>query len=155
MKYLPFHVRRTQHLIQCEQLILNANLADHISFTKKDVIFAVKENDQIIGMVKAELFQQAQGFFCKDIYGILKNLAVEKLYKKRGIGSALVTTVDQYFIKQGVTTAALCTMFYTFSFFRKHGYETMPRNKLPIGVRNYPQFTDQRYKKCAVMLKEY
>ncbi|MDP3697270.1 MAG: GNAT family N-acetyltransferase [Candidatus Taylorbacteria bacterium] len=83
---------------------------------------------------------------------ILNTLVVAKKYQRRGIGSHLIRHRLKLAGKSGAKIAALCTMFYTFHVYRKHGFETCKRKNLPESIKNYPQFTAKRYKKCAVML---
>ena len=52
----------------------------------------------------------------------------------------------------GMATA-LVTMYYHFNFYKRRKFKTCPRKNLPESIRDYPQFTAQRYKKCAVMFR--
>jgi len=57
-------------------------------------------------------------------------------------------------VRAGVKVMALITMYYRFNWFKKWGFRTVPRAKLPDHIACFPDFTSKRYMKCAVMLSD-
>lgn len=97
------------------------------------------------------------GFANLDFVGkkvaILKEIAVDRAFRHKGIGSALINQRMYHARRRGVNVFALATMYYLFNFYKRRGFATCPRRFLPDFLRNYPQFNAQRYMKCAVMVK--
>jgi N-acetylglutamate synthase-like GNAT family acetyltransferase len=82
-------------------------------------------------------------------------LAVEELLRHHGIGSALIEKRFAEATRRGATTIALCTMHYFYNFYKRRGFRTIHRAKLPDDIRSYSQFTAKCYMKCAVMINEH
>ena len=82
---------------------------------------------------------------------ILYGIAVRREFRHRGIGSRLIQHRMNVAGTRGAKIVALATMYYHFNFYKRRGFRTCPRAKLPESVKNYWMFTAKRYKKCAVM----
>jgi len=84
---------------------------------------------------------------------ILTNCVVVASHRRRGIGAGFVRVRLREARRRRKRIAALCTMYYSFRHYKRFGFRTMPRAKLPESVRTFTQFTSPRYMKCAVMVR--
>jgi N-acetylglutamate synthase-like GNAT family acetyltransferase len=104
----------------------------------------------------AKVGNEIVGYAGLDLVGdrtaILHGIAVKREFRHQGIGSALINRRMEFARQRGISVFALVTMYYLFNFYKKRGFKTCPRGLLPDFLKNYPQFTAQRYKKCAVMV---
>jgi N-acetylglutamate synthase-like GNAT family acetyltransferase len=71
-----------------------------------------------------------------DRVGYLYGLAVEKCWRRRGIGHALTERRLDWLCKEGVGSAFVLAMFWNIRFFKKHGFELANREvkKELIGI---------------------
>lgn len=105
----------------------------------------------------AKLGDRIVGYASMDFIGnraaILEGIVVEEALRQRGIGSALVNHRIGVARNRGIDVFALATMYYWFNFYKRRGFKTCPRRLLHEFLRNYSQFTAERYMKCAVMVR--
>ena len=107
----------------------------------------VRVDGRIVGYVGAEMIG-------KDAV-VLKHLAVDQRYRKRGIGMSLFCHAVAHVRAQGATTIGFVTMYYHFNRFKKRGFKTRPRKLLPEKLQNHWMFTTKRYMKCAAMIQTF
>jgi N-acetylglutamate synthase-like GNAT family acetyltransferase len=91
--------------------------------------------------------------FIQNQAAILEGIVVKKELRHQGIGAMLIKHRIQVARARGVKVFALATMYYLYNFYKRRGFKTCPRANLPDFLQSYPQFTDKRYKKCAVMVR--
>lgn len=89
----------------------------------------------------------------RGVTAILEKCIVAEDYRRQGIGTKFVKLRLAEARRRGRRIAALCTMYYSFRHYKKLGFRTCPRAKLPDAVRGFRQFTAKRYMKCAVMIR--
>jgi len=107
----------------------------------------VRVDGQIVGCMGAEIIG--------DGVAVLTHLAVEKSYRKQGIGMQLFAHAIDYVCAEGVTTIGFITMYYHFNRFKKRGFVVTKRRDLPDNLRGHWMFTSKRYMKCVAMVREY
>lgn len=108
-------------------------------------IWVAKGGRRVIGFQAVDFWRHGAA--------ILVGGAVEKEYRRQGVGSLLMGRALKEARKRKVSIVALLTMYYWFRFCKKRGFQTCPRKNLPDAVATYPQFTSRRYMKCAVMIQ--
>lgn len=86
---------------------------------------------------------------------ILRGIVVEDELRHRGIGSKLIAHRMRIAKERGAKIVALVTVYYWYRFYKKRGFRTCPRAKLPESIKNYRMFTDKHYKErgFAVMYR--
>ena len=67
----------------------------------------------------------------KGNIGYLYGLAVDKLWRRQGIGHTLTQRRLDWLGGQGVTSVFVFAMFWNVRFFRKHGFELASKSLLP------------------------
>lgn len=127
---------------EVKKLIIKSKLAEEVSIFNISSCSVAVDNNKVVG---CSIFNQVNDVVFLDY------IVTDKNHRKQGIGTLLLRAGLQKY--RDSKYIALCTMFYTFKFFRKFGFETCPRHKLPICIGEYPQFKSKRYKKCAVMVR--
>ncbi len=94
---------------------LNLLLAD-----KKAVLFVAKEGDKVVGMCTLQFFiSTAEG----GKVALLEDLVVDKDWRGRGIGTALLKTAEQYCQKNAVSRITLLAdkdNHAALNFYKKH-----------------------------------
>jgi N-acetylglutamate synthase-like GNAT family acetyltransferase len=133
-----------RHRKDINQLITSAKIGDPILGPISRNSFFVRVDGKIVGFASMD--------FIGNAAAILESISVEREYRHRGIGSALIQHRINIAQKRGIKTIAFVTMYYHYAFYKRRGFRTCPRKDLPDLLRNYPMFTAQRYKKCAVMV---
>jgi len=138
--------RNCWHLQDVNRLIFTSGIGEG-NFKRLPPGFVVaKLNNAVIGCARIEM---------QPGFAVLESVVVEHSYKHKGIGSELIRNRLKYAVRQGRHTIALCSMYYHFNFYKRRGFHTIPRAKLPDNIRAYPQFVSPRYTKCAVMIGEF
>ncbi len=136
----------TRHKREIHKLVAGANMGRPLNELAKKLWF-VKENGRIVACIGGE--------FIDDDTFIMQHLAVEKAYRKRGIGMTLFNHAVGYATKNGATTRSVLTMYYHFRRFKRRGFRTLPRKLLPDSLRNFWMYTEKRYMKCAAMIQVF
>lgn len=108
-------------------------------------IWVVREEGKIVGCAGLDFHGRT---------AILDSLVVEKEFRHRGIGTALIKHRLEIARQRKARLAALVTMYYHFRRYKKHGFKTCPRADLPESIKSYWQFTTKRFMKCAVMYRK-
>ncbi|MDJ0783893.1 MAG: arsenic resistance N-acetyltransferase ArsN2 [Desulfosarcinaceae bacterium] len=72
--------------------------------------------------------------------GMLRSLAVADSWRGRGHGTALVAAAEARALQTGIDTLYLLTLTAE-TFFRRHGYATLPRQQAPAAIQKTPEFT--------------
>jgi len=135
---------RREHRLDIDRLIRRSGIATHLDVPIRNC-FVAMSGSRIIGCAALQ-------WYGTDV-AILTHCVVERDFRHRGIGTELVRRRLHQARLSGKRTAALCTMYYQFRHYKKLGFRTCPRAKLPENVRTYRQFNAQRYMKCAVMVR--
>jgi amino-acid N-acetyltransferase len=79
------------------------------------------------------------GLEIKDHCALLRSLAVEDPYRKKGLASRLLDKIEQHAKSCNVNTLYLLTMTAE-AFFMKRGYEKIGRNTAPPSVQETEEF---------------
>jgi N-acetylglutamate synthase-like GNAT family acetyltransferase len=143
---MDIRIRRAdrRHLADINRIITDAKISDALDVLPR-MFWFVRVDGRIVAC--------AGGEFIDDTTFVVLHIAVEKPYKKKGIGIQLLDHVMAQARACGATDFGLLTMFYSFAFFRKRGFDTCGgRKNLPDNLRNHPMFTARRYMKCAAMV---
>ncbi|OGF61510.1 hypothetical protein A2662_01925 [Candidatus Giovannonibacteria bacterium RIFCSPHIGHO2_01_FULL_45_33] len=133
-----------RHRKDINRLIREANIGDGIEGPVKNFWLA-KLDDKIVGCAGLN--------FVGNKSAIFTHLVVEREYRHRGIGSALIVYRKRIAKEHDTDTLALITMYYHFNFYKRRGFKVVKRADLPNHLKNYWMFTAERYKKCAVLLQ--
>lgn len=136
-----------RHLPDINRLIMEARLMDHPMEKLDGYFWFIRIRNKIVACAGLD--------FYKKNGAVLTHLVVDREYRHRGIGSLLIAHRISEAKKRKMKIAALATMYYHFNFYKKRGFKTCPRAKLPKFIKNYWMFTAKRYKKCAVMYQEF
>ena len=72
--------------------------------------------------------------------GLLRSLAVEPGRRGAGLGSELVTAIERLAVATGVTDLYLLTTTAE-DFFARRGYQCLPREAAPSGIRETTEFS--------------
>lgn len=132
-----------RHLADINRLIVEAKISDPLDELPSTFWF-VRKDGRIVGCVGGE--------FISDDAFVAQHLAVDKSYRKQGIGMTLFNHMVEHAIENGATTVSFITMYYHFRRFKKHGFRTIPRKQLPEHLQNHWMYTAKRYMKCAAMI---
>jgi N-acetylglutamate synthase-like GNAT family acetyltransferase len=85
--------------------------------------------------------------------GYLYGLAVQKSFHRNGAGRALTKARVDRVRDFGGSQAIALAMFWNINFFRKLGFDTVPRDSLSSAMRDLSDFRDVRYRRSAVVRK--
>ena len=83
--------------------------------------------------------------------GYLYGLAVSKKWRKQGIGHALTQQRLDWLRVQGVTSVFVLAMFWNIKFFRKHGFELVPKSLLPSLLHLHGDFSQHWSARSALL----
>jgi N-acetylglutamate synthase-like GNAT family acetyltransferase len=142
---MGIHVSRadTRHRASINRLIREARIGSGIRGPVRDFWF-VRRGNRMVACGGIEMH--------KNTVAVLTSRAVEKPFRGRGFGGALIRHRAKVGRDRGAKTLALCTPFWNINIFRRFGFETCKRAELPNDVRTFWQFTARQYKWCAVMI---
>ncbi len=90
----------------------------------------LKEKGELIGVVGVEVFGR---------FGLLRSLAVDARYRRRGLASQLVKRAEEYAASLKIETLYLLTLTAE-SFFSKRSYQKVQRNSVPPPVQGTAEF---------------
>lgn len=85
--------------------------------------------------------------------GLLRSVVVREPYRGRGYGTALCAALEEQARERGVETLYLLTTTAA-AFFRRRGYEAIPRERVPPKVRETSEFADLCPASAACMRRE-
>lgn len=134
-----------RHKRDINRLIKTAKIGSGIKGPVPRDTWVARVGDKVIGYASLD--------FVGNKAAILEGMVVERGFRHQGIGSTLISRRMKVARRRGIKVFALCTMYYLFNFYKRRGFRTCPRDYLPGFLKTYTQFTERRYKKCAVMVK--
>jgi len=100
-------------------------------------------NGHVIGCSRIEIVGE---------YALLRNVAVEKVWRHKGVGSRLVKKCLLEIRAADRTMIALVTMFWNVNFFRRFGFRTVSRQDLHTQLRKMDVFSHPTYRFTTPML---
>lgn len=141
------HRANRHHLADINRLIVSANIGTPMN-ELEGIFWIAKVDHKVVGCVGAEIVGE-------DV-AVLTYLAVEKDYRKNGIGMSLFNhSIRCCLLKRGIRFIAFITMYYHFRRFKKRGFRVLKRQLLPEAVVGHWMFTAKKYMKCAAMIQEF
>jgi amino-acid N-acetyltransferase len=93
--------------------------------------WVIKEKGQVIGVIGLEVFRPL---------ALLRSLAIDPLFRKRGLGSQLAQQAEKYADSLNIQGLYLFTTTAE-GFFAKRGYEKVPREAIPKQIQNTVEFS--------------
>ena len=87
-----------------------------------------------------------------DGWGYLYGLAVKRTWRRRGIGSALISARLHWLHTHQFPCAILLTMFWNIRFFRRLGFHPQPKRDLPGSLLRLPDLRDAMNHRCTAMI---
>jgi amino-acid N-acetyltransferase len=94
------------------------------------VIFGLKGKRQVIGVVGLEVLRPL---------ALLRSLAIDPLFRNRGLGSELTQQAEKYADSLNIQALYLLTTTAE-GFFAKRGYQKVPRETLPNQIQGTAEF---------------
>ncbi|MBI2109487.1 MAG: GNAT family N-acetyltransferase [Parcubacteria group bacterium] len=145
---MQFTIRKAdkRHLSDINRLIVEAKIGSPMEKLDGQYWIA-KVGGRVVGSMGATTIDNSTA--------VLTTLAVEKPYRKRGIGMSLFNHAVNHVRTQGATTIGFITMYYHFRRFKRRGFKTMPRKFLSEPLKSHWMFTAKRYMKCAAMVQTF
>lgn len=134
-----------RHRCNIDHLIHSTHIGDGMSGLVRG-FWCAKVGNRIVGCGGINFINQDTA--------VLTHIAVEKEFRRQGIGTALISRCLDYARDMKVRHIALITMYYLFRRFKKHGFRVVRRATLTEPLSSYPDFTSKRYMKCAVMRRD-
>ncbi|HWO33096.1 MAG TPA: GNAT family N-acetyltransferase [Candidatus Acidoferrum sp.] len=86
------------------------------------------------------------------LYGIIHSIAVEKACRRQGIGTKLLKHCLREARTDRLQLVALTTMFWNIAFFKRAGFETTSRKRLPLELQGHPDFFSPRFRYTTPMI---
>jgi amino-acid N-acetyltransferase len=123
--------------------ILKQNNLPAEDITDKTRLFHLKENEEIVGTVGIEFYNQ---------YALLRSLAVDNEKRNKGLGKKLVEFVEQYAKQEGVKELILLTTTAP-AFFKSRNYQVIDRVDVPEDVKKSSEFASVCPSSAIVMKK--
>jgi amino-acid N-acetyltransferase len=118
-------------LLAVRELLVDAGLVVEDFDSATGLLFWVAENDdQVIGAVGLEPFGTA---------GLLRSLVVARSHRQQGLGSALVTAVENGAKAEGAEVLVLLTETAE-AFFKRHGYRVVERASVRDEIKRSAEF---------------
>jgi amino-acid N-acetyltransferase len=102
-----------------------------------------RDGDRLVGVV---------GLEARGAVGLLRSLAVEPGRRGGGLGSELVTALENVAAGGGITELYLLTTTAE-AFFARRGYQRVPREAAPAGIRGTAEFASICPASSAFMTK--
>jgi amino-acid N-acetyltransferase len=91
----------------------------------------LKEKRQMIGVIGLEVLRP---------FALLRSLAIDPLFRNRGLGSQLTQQAEKYADSLNIQNLYLLTTTAE-GFFAKRGYEKVPREAIPNEIENTAEFS--------------
>jgi len=104
--------------------------ADDISTSLLKHFFVIKDNNQIVGSVGLEVYEE---------FGLLRSLALAETLRGQGLGIQLVEHIEAYATSQQITSLYLLTTTAD-RFFVRIGYQEIQRASAPITLQETAEF---------------
>jgi amino-acid N-acetyltransferase len=104
------------------------------------------------GYVRETQIQGVVGLEYYENIALLRSLAVLPLYRKQGIGKALVSYAQEIASSQGISELFLLTNTAK-SFFQNQGYGLYERSQAPLAIQNSTQFSSLCPQSASLMQK--
>lgn len=140
------HEADRRHLSDINHLVVETRIGSPLEKLDGQYWIA-KVNGRVVGSMGATIIDSNTA--------VLTTLAVEKQYRKQGIGMTLFNHVVNHVRDRGATTIGFITMYYHFNRFKRRGFRTMPRKFLSEPMKSHWMFTSKRYMKCAAMVQNF
>jgi len=100
--------------------------------TKPDCFFVAESEGTVVGVGGVEARGSA---------GLLRSVVVREASRGEGYGRALCAALEDRAREGGIETLYLLTTSAA-AFFRRNGYEAIPREEAPASIRGTAQFAD-------------
>ena len=124
--------------------LLNENNLPTTDLTHTTLLYALYDDQQLIGTVGLEIFGHE---------GLLRSLCVDNQVRKAGYGQLLVSYVEEEAKQKGLTVLYLLTTTAD-AFFANRGYQTIDRSAVPENIQQTQQFSTICSKTATLMKKE-
>jgi amino-acid N-acetyltransferase len=94
-------------------------------------LFGLHDTGDLIGVVGVELYGSE---------ALLRSLAVQESFRRKGLGRKLVAHAESWAFQQGVSRLYLLTTTAE-QLFTQLGYEVIPRSMAPTAIKDTSQFS--------------
>jgi amino-acid N-acetyltransferase len=108
-----------------------------------DNFFVAKKNNKVIGVIGLEQYGN---------YGLLRSMAVNKIYRNHSVAASLVKTLEAHASDLGINCIYLLTETAS-NYFERKGYERMSRADVPKIVQSSSEFSHVCPASAIVMKK--
>jgi amino-acid N-acetyltransferase len=106
--------------------------------------WVIKEKEEIVGMVGLEIHGRS---------ALLRSLAVDPRFRKRGFASELSARAEHFAASHNIKELYLLTMTAE-SFFLKQGYQRIERNSAPPAIQGTAEFRGLCPVSSVLMIKQ-
>ena len=100
--------------------------------TMQNFMVARGQDNSIIGVIGIEMFQEN---------GLLRSLAVQPAYRRKGLGGQLTREIESFARSNGIKALYLLTMTAA-DFFSKFDYQVIQRDQAPESIQNTAEFNN-------------
>jgi amino-acid N-acetyltransferase len=133
-------------LVSIRNLLVGAALpVEDIEESAGIRFWIAKDGSRVVGAIGLQPFGQT---------GLLRSLVVAPSHRNRGLGSSLVTTLEQEAISHAVQNLVLLTQTAE-AFFRERGYEVVERADLPDPIQQSAEFRSLCPASAVCMTKSF
>lgn len=141
---MPVRIQPVPELSEVVNLLRNCELpvSDIIS-PHPPQFFGVRSGPALVAVVGLELY---------GAVALLRSLAVDPAFRRRGLGHELVAYAEQHAMRHGVQRAYLLTTTAA-DFFLRLGYAPLARDAAPSAIRHTRQFSELCPASSAFMSK--
>ncbi len=126
-----FHSAKTSDIQEIQRLLKSVDLPYTDIESHIDHFLCVEDENKLIGVVGLEVYE--------DI-ALLRSLAVDEKYRKRGLGKILIDEILHYAEDRQIKQVYLLTTAAE-AFFTKFGFTLVERNDAPNVIRATHEFT--------------
>ncbi|MEX1140169.1 MAG: arsenic resistance N-acetyltransferase ArsN2 [Bacteroidota bacterium] len=131
------------HLAAVRDLLVTAELPSEDVAEHLDHFLVVWDGERLAGIVGMEM---------RDSGGLLRSLAVDKVYRGTGLGKALTREILSYAGSKGIANVGLLTTTAE-KFFAKLGFKSIPREEIPDWIKASREYTVYCPSTAVCMLK--
>jgi N-acetylglutamate synthase-like GNAT family acetyltransferase len=85
-------------------------------------------------------------------YAVVHSVSVEKSWRRHGIGTTLMRRCLKDAKSRGFQAIGLTTIFWNIRFFKRMGFRTVSREKLPASLQEHPDFSSRKFPYVTPML---